>query len=49
MIQRRVLNLLSRELFKGEFREGSVVHIDFVDDEFTFSRSDEPAHESITS
>ena len=49
VIQQRVVNPLSRELLKGEFPEGSVVHIDFVDDGFTFARSDEPARESITS
>jgi ATP-dependent Clp protease ATP-binding subunit ClpB len=41
VIQQRVVNPLSRELLKGEFPEGATVHIDFVDDEFTFSRSDE--------
>jgi ATP-dependent Clp protease ATP-binding subunit ClpB len=41
VIQQRVVNPLSRELLKGEFPEGATVHIDFVDEEFTFSRSDE--------
>jgi ATP-dependent Clp protease ATP-binding subunit ClpB len=40
VIQQRIVNQLSRELLKGEFPEGSVVKLDYVGDEFTFSRSD---------
>ena len=47
VIQQRVVNPLSRELLKGEFPEGSVVHIDYVDDEFTFARSDERRKEPV--
>ena len=47
VIQQRVVNPLSRELLKGEFPEGATVHIDFVDDEFTFSRSDEIQKERV--
>jgi ATP-dependent Clp protease ATP-binding subunit ClpB len=47
VIQQRVVNPLSRELLKGEFPEGSVVHIDFVDDEFSFTRSDEARNEPV--
>ncbi len=49
VIQQRVVNPLSRELLKGEFPEGSVVNIDYVDDEFTFARSDEPKREAVAS
>ncbi|HTQ38414.1 MAG TPA: ATP-dependent chaperone ClpB [Pirellulales bacterium] len=49
VIQQRVVNPLSRELLKGEFPEGATVHIDFVDDEFTFSRSDEQQKQPVTS
>ena len=48
VIQQRVVNPLSRELLKGEFPEGSVVNIDYVDDEFTFTRSGEPQHEPVS-
>jgi ATP-dependent Clp protease ATP-binding subunit ClpB len=47
VIQQRVVNPLSRELLKGEFPEGSVVHIDFADDEFTFTRNDSPQCEPV--
>jgi ATP-dependent Clp protease ATP-binding subunit ClpB len=47
VIQQRVVNPLSRELLKGEFPEGSVVHIDFVDDEFAFARSDSQRREPV--
>ena len=48
VIQQRVVNPLSRELLKGEFPEGITVRIDFVDEEFTFARSDEPKRETVT-
>ncbi|HZZ29895.1 MAG TPA: AAA family ATPase [Pirellulales bacterium] len=48
VIQQRVVNPLSRELLKGEFPAGATVHIDFVDDEFTFSRSDEAKRERVS-
>jgi len=48
VIQQRVVNPLSRELLKGEFPEGTTVRIDFVDEEFTFGRSDEPKRETVT-
>jgi ATP-dependent Clp protease ATP-binding subunit ClpB len=47
VIQQRIVNPLSRELLKGEFPEGSVVHIDYVDDEFTFARSEESQREPV--
>jgi ATP-dependent Clp protease ATP-binding subunit ClpB len=47
VIQQRVVNPLSRELLKGEFPEGTTVRIDFVDEEFTFARSNEAQREPV--
>jgi ATP-dependent Clp protease ATP-binding subunit ClpB len=38
VIQQKVQNPLATEILKGEFAEGSVVKIDFRDDEFTFEK-----------
>jgi ATP-dependent Clp protease ATP-binding subunit ClpB len=48
VIQQRVVNPLSKEILKGEFPEGSVVRIDYRDEEFTFERSENAVRETVS-
>jgi ATP-dependent Clp protease ATP-binding subunit ClpB len=42
VIQQQIQNPLATEILKGEFAEGSMVKIDFHEDEFVFERSKPP-------
>jgi ATP-dependent Clp protease ATP-binding subunit ClpB len=43
VIQQKLQNALASELLRGTFREGSVVRVDFRDDEFLFEHAQEEA------
>ena len=45
VIQQQIQNPLATEILKGEFAEGSMVKIDFQEDEFVFERSKPPEAE----
>jgi ATP-dependent Clp protease ATP-binding subunit ClpB len=40
VLQQQVQNPLATEILKGHFTEGSVVRVDFRDEEFTFERGE---------
>ena len=43
VIQQQVQNPLATEILKGQFPEGSVVKLDFQNDQFVIERQDQPA------
>jgi ATP-dependent Clp protease ATP-binding subunit ClpB len=43
VIQQEIQNPLATELLRGEYPEGSTIEVDVQDDQFEFSRVDEPA------
>ena len=47
IIERRIENPLAKRVLSGEFLEGDKIHVDYIDDNFTFSR--EPGEIDIES